>query len=97
MGMKISGEEMLKVLQGLRQRSGMNDPQKSEQTPAGDKVEFSSELQQANRTTEIRTSSDPERAERVQELKQQIKDGTYQPDLREVASSLLSYLSKMRS
>jgi len=97
MGMKISGEEMMRVLQGLKQQNRVQAQEKNEQSGNTEKVDFSSELQQANKSSDMTRASDPERAEKVESLKQQISNGTYNPDMKDVASSLLDYLSKMRS
>jgi len=97
MGMKISGEEMFRVLQGLKQQNRTQETGKSEPAGSGEKVDFSSELQQANKGEEATKAMDPERAAKLESLKRQIGEGTYNPDMREVASSLLNYLSKMRS
>ena len=96
MSMKISGEEMFRVLQGLKQNRAQA-PGKNEQAGSGEKVDFSSELQQANKSSEMTQTSDSERAAKLDSLKQQIGNGSYNPDMKEVASSLLDYLSKMRS
>lgn len=97
MGMKISGEEMMRVLQGLKQQNRVQAHEKNKQSESTEKVDFSSELQQANKSSDMTRASDPERAEKVESLKQQISNGTYNPDMKDVASSLLDYLSKMRS
>ena len=67
-------------------------------TEAGqtDKVQFSSVLQDVHKAQAARGGSPSDRAERVQELKAQIADGTYEPDLQKVASSLLQFLVEGR-
>jgi negative regulator of flagellin synthesis FlgM len=97
MSMKISGEEMTRMLQGLKQQNRVQAPEKSEQTGNTEKVGFSSELQQANESKSVTQASNPERAAKLESLKHQISSGTYDPDMKEVASSLLDYLSTMRS
>lgn len=57
-----------------------------------DKVEFSSVLQDVNKTNAAQQSSSSERAERVEQLRAQIADGSYKPDLEKVASSLVQFL-----
>lgn len=57
-----------------------------------DSVKFSSVLQDVNRAQAAKGSSNSERTERVQELKSQIQEGSYQPDLNKVASSLVQFL-----
>lgn len=61
-----------------------------------DKVQFSSILQEVNKAKGAEAGSEAERAARVQELKAQIKDGSYQPDLRKVSASLLQFLVENR-
>lgn len=97
MVMKISGEEMIRMLQGLKQQNRAQAPEKNDQSGSTEKVDFSSELQQANKSKEMTQASEPERAQKVESLKQQIGNGSYNPDMKEVASSLLDYLSKMSS
>lgn len=59
---------------------------------AEDKVQFSSVLQDVNKAKETEQSGDVERAERIQQLKAQIKEGSYKPDLQKVSTSLLQFL-----
>ena len=58
---------------------------------AGDQVQFSSVLQDVNRAQNS-SNDNSSRAERVAELKAQVADGSYKPDLNKVASSLLQFL-----
>ncbi len=57
-----------------------------------DKVQFSSVLQDVNKAKAATQSGDVERAERIQQLKAQIKEGSYEPDLKKVSASLLQFL-----
>ena len=59
---------------------------------AQDKVQFSSVLQDVNKAKATTESADAERTERIQQLKAQIQDGSYQPDLKKVSASLLQFL-----
>ncbi len=59
---------------------------------AEDKVQFSSVLQDVNKAKAVSTAEDTERAERVQQLKAQVREGSYQPDLEKVSASLLQFL-----
>ena len=59
---------------------------------AEDKVQFSSVLQDVNKAKATSQSSDAARTERIQELKAQIKEGSYEPDLKKVSASLLQFL-----
>jgi negative regulator of flagellin synthesis FlgM len=42
-------------------------------------------------------TQDVERSARVAELKQQVADGSYQPDLKKVAGSMLQFLAQERN
>ncbi len=57
-----------------------------------DKVEFSSVLQDVNKAKAATATGDTERSERVQQLKAQIQEGSYEPDLKKVSASLLQFL-----
>lgn len=57
-----------------------------------DKVQFSSVLQDVNKAKATAQSSDAERTERIQQLKAQIQEGSYEPDLKKVSASLLQFL-----
>ncbi len=57
-----------------------------------DKVEFSAVLQDVHRAQAAKSSPNSDRAERITELKAQIAEGSYSPDLNKVASSLVQFL-----
>ena len=57
-----------------------------------DSVEFSSVLQDVHKAQSTQAGSSSERAEKVLALKAQVSEGSYQPDLNKVASSLLQFL-----
>jgi len=77
---------------GSIKKSGKSDtvvkPDSAKET---DQVQFSAVLQNVSKA---RGGADGNtgRAERVAELKQQIADGSYEPDLNKVASNLLQFL-----
>lgn len=66
--------------------------QKSKKTEGAEGTSFSSALHGANGTQTTAATEDTNRAARVQELKQQVSNGSYEPDLNKVASSLLKFL-----
>lgn len=76
---------------GIKKTQVTKTEKKAEGMPA-DKVQFSSVLQDVHKAQTMRGASSTERAARVQELKAQIAEGTYEPDLQKVASSLLQFL-----
>ena len=66
--------------------------QKSGKSETTGEASFSSTLQGANNTQAASATGNTERAARVQELKEQVANGSYEPDLNKVASSLLKFL-----
>jgi negative regulator of flagellin synthesis FlgM len=69
---------------------------KAEQTgPSGsDRVQFSDTLQQVKQAKSAGASTDVQRSEKLQALKEQIADGSYRPDSRKVAASLLQFMAE---
>jgi negative regulator of flagellin synthesis FlgM len=65
---------------------------KTDASKKTDQVQFSDVLQDVNRAKHAESTMSAERAARVQELKAQIADGSYKPDLQKVASSLLQFI-----
>ncbi|OQX20597.1 MAG: flagellar biosynthesis anti-sigma factor FlgM [Desulfobulbaceae bacterium A2] len=81
---------------GVRKTERSDAAQKPGKTESGDQVAFSSLLDGVNKSQATTQAADSERAERVQNLKQQVGDGTYSPDLEKVAASLLKFLVEGR-
>ncbi len=80
---------------GTIQRSGKTGAaKKSDSAQKGDRVDFSSALQNATKTRATGETQETARSEKLQALKAQIENGTYQPDLNKVASSLLPFILK---
>lgn len=77
---------------GNIKKAQVSKTDKKTETGQTDKVQFSSVLQDVHKAKAAKGSSSSDRAERVQELKAQIAEGTYEPDLQKVASSLLQFL-----
>ncbi|WP_163339272.1 flagellar biosynthesis anti-sigma factor FlgM [Desulfopila sp. IMCC35008] len=75
----------------LKKTQKPSSDQKTE-TSKADKVEFSSVLQDVHKANAAKQSSDSDRAERVEQIRAQIADGSYKPDLEKVASSLMQFL-----
>ena len=65
---------------------------KTDASKKTDQVQFSDVLQDVNKAKNTESAMSAERAARVQELKAQIADGSYKPDLQIVASSLLQFI-----
>ena len=77
---------------GSIKKTQVSKADKKDEVGQADKVQFSSVLQDLHKAQATQGSTAAERAERVQQLKAQIADGTYEPDLKKVASSLLQFL-----
>lgn len=69
---------------------------KTNKAASEDKVQFSSVLQDVHKAQAASGSGDTERTARIQEIKQQIADGSYEPDLKKVSASLLQFLVEGR-
>jgi len=79
-------------LSGLNKIGQTGDTQKTRKSESKDDVSFASALQGAVMTQGAGKTDDAERIARVHELKAQIANGQYEPDLNKVASSLLRFL-----
>lgn len=75
----------------LKKTPKVASDKKAEGTTA-DKVEFSAVLQNVHKAQAARQAAGSERTDRIAELKAQIADGSYKPDLEKVASSLVEFL-----
>ncbi len=74
-------------------KAAKSQPGKKTQANQGaDQVQFSSVLQDVHKANASESSMSTERAERVQELKAQVAEGSYKPDLQKVATSLLQFI-----
>jgi len=80
-----------KSIGSLKTTAATATDKKTESTGA-DKVEFSTVLQNVNKSQEVKSAAGSERADRIAALKAQIADGSYKPDLEKVASSLVEFL-----
>ena len=77
---------------GVKKTDRPGEVQKTDKATDKKEANFSSALQSANAVHETKDTQDAKRASHVQALKQQVADGSYQPDLQKVASSLLKFL-----
>jgi len=90
MSVEFFGVNSLGQIGSLKKSGQAQSDKKAGATQEGDQVEFSSILQDVKKGQS--GSGDSNRAERVEELKAQIANGSYEPDLNKVASSLLQFL-----
>ncbi len=77
---------------GVNKTTRAGNAQKSGKTEGKESASFSSALQGANKAQAMGGIEDPQRTDRVQEIKAQVANGSYEPDLTQVASSLLKFL-----
>lgn len=76
------------------QITALNKTRKTHRTQA---VEQPEEIQNTDRvqlSAPVDQTEDTARAQRVQELKSQVENGTYNPDMREVAAGLIKFLAQ---
>lgn len=83
MAMKIYPDPQITALYKSQKANRAQAVEKTEPAKGTDQVQLSAPAQQREQAL---------RAERIQELKAQIENGTYNPDLREVAAGLLKYI-----
>jgi negative regulator of flagellin synthesis FlgM len=91
MSVEFRGVAGLGQIGNIKKSDKSQSDAKTGATQEKDKVQFSSVLQDVNKA-QAGGDENSERAERVAELKQQVADGSYEPDLNKVASSLLQFL-----
>ena len=91
--MKIYSCSEIKQLIAAQKNPHMETAPKKVEIKEGDKVDFSTQLQQVQGMEE-NLFPNTDRQTRLQEVKAQIAEGTYSPDLKKVAMSLLKYILK---
>lgn len=92
MSIKIYGNKGFAPLNAARLSGKPQSAKKSGNAGSADKVAFSSVLQEVSQAKQANSAAGAERTEKIQALKGQIADGSYQPDLQKVAASLLKFL-----
>lgn len=89
--MKIYPGLDIKSIVSVQKKPPVETSQKTNKVNDGDKVDFSTHLQQAQ-SMENRFSVNSGRQARVLEVKEQIANGTYSPDPEKVAEKLLKFV-----
>mgnify|MGYP003572958278 CR=1 FL=1 len=74
---------------GIRKNQQTTESQKTNEAKG---VQFQSTLQEAQAAGEASSTQDVERAVKIAELKAQVAQGSYEPDMQKVSSSLLQFL-----
>jgi len=77
---------------GVGKTTRSSEAQKSGKAEAKEEASFTSALQGANKMQAAGRAEESDRAAKVQALKEQVSNGSYEPDLDKVASSLLKFL-----
>lgn len=90
---KIYGDKGISPVDGIKKARQVETAKNQPESASGDRVDFSSVLQEVNRAKEAATSADAGRAEKIRALKEQIDSGNYRPDPEKVAQSLLRFLA----
>jgi len=91
---RIIGGKGFGPLGNIKQTGKAGASRKSDGSGKSDRVDFSSALQNAGKSQAVQSTQEAARADKLQALKAQIENGTYQPDLEKVASSLLPFILK---
>ncbi|HEY5673473.1 MAG TPA: flagellar biosynthesis anti-sigma factor FlgM [Malonomonas sp.] len=91
---KIIGGKGFGPLEGVKRSGKAAADKASNAAGGGDRVDFSSALQNASKAQATSPTQQSARAEKLQALKAQIDSGTYRPDLEKVAASLLPFIMK---
>ncbi|MFO7877343.1 MAG: flagellar biosynthesis anti-sigma factor FlgM [Desulfovermiculus sp.] len=83
MTIKIDSDPQITALNKSRKANRTQALEQPEEIQNTDRVQLSASVQQ---------TEDTARAQRVQDLKSQVENGTYNPDMREVAAGLIKFL-----
>lgn len=85
MTIKIDSDPQITALNKTRKTHRIQAVEQPEEIQNTDRVQLSASVHQTEDTT---------RAQRVQELKSQVENGTYNPDMCEVATGLINFLAQ---
>ncbi len=91
---KIFGNRGIEPLDKTKARGQEKKVDQAGTGPGSDKVRFSDTLQQVRQTQGAAPGADVQRSEKLAALKEQIADGSYRPDTRKVAASLLKFIAE---
>ncbi|MFO8086028.1 MAG: flagellar biosynthesis anti-sigma factor FlgM [Desulfobacterales bacterium] len=91
--MKIYSGQEIQQLVTIQKKPLSDAAPNSSRAHENDKVDFSTQLRRVQ-GMENHFSPDSDRQARLQEVKEQIENGTYAPDSKKVAVSLLKYIVK---
>lgn len=89
---KISGQGHFPPLGQVNRTDKPAAGKRTDNPKPTDRIDFSNALQNATKAQAADSTPDAARLEKLADLKNQIQNGTYQPDLNRVAASLLPSL-----
>jgi len=92
MTVEFFGVQGFGPLGGVNKNSRPGASGKTGKAEKSKNTDFSTALQGAGEMQSTGQAFDTQRAAKVQEIKEQVAAGTYEPDLNKVASSLLKFL-----
>lgn len=93
---KVFGNNGIGPLDRTKNRGQTKKAEQAGSPTGSDQVRFSDTLQQVKQTQKASGSADVQRSEKLQALKEQISAGTYRPDTRKVAASLLKFVAESK-
>ena len=91
MSVEFRGVAGLGQIGNIKKTGKSQSDAKAGSAQGSDQVQFSSVLQDVNKA-QAGADENSDRAQRIAELKEQVANGSYEPDLNKVASSLLQFL-----
>lgn len=91
---KVYGNNGIGPLNRTKNRGQTKKADQTGSSAGSDRVQFSDTLQQVKQAKSASSGSDVQRSEKLQALKEQISTGTYRPDTRKVAASLLQFMAE---
>jgi negative regulator of flagellin synthesis FlgM len=92
MAVKIDGNTPFDPMGQVRKTQAGQTVKSTDKKQPSDRVDFSTVLQEVSSAKETGPTGAISRSERVESLKEQIANGTYNPDLVKVAASLLKFI-----
>ncbi len=91
---RIFGNRGIGPLDKTRTRGQEKKAEQAAPSTGTDRVRFSDTMQQVRQAKEAAGGGEVQRSEKLAALKEQIASGSYRPDTRKVAASLLKFIAE---
>ncbi len=91
---KIFGNRGIEPLDKTKARGQEKKAEQAAPSTGSDRVRFSDTLQQVRQAKETAGTGEVQRSDKLATLKEQIASGSYRPDARKVAASLLKFIAE---